>query len=219
MGLGAQLRRKLAKRAAEEIKAGMLVNLGIGIPSLIPDFLPESFPVTFHAENGIIGIGPSPEEGEEEAHLCNAGGFPVTLIPGGCYCDSAEAFGIIRSGRIDMTVLGALQVSEKGDLANWIVPGRSVPGMGGAMELAACAKKVIVLMSHTDNAGAPKLKQHCSLPLTAEGCVHMVITEIAVFERERDRLVLKEIFLPYTLRDVRSMTEAAFEVSEGLRFI
>ena len=142
MGLGVDFRNTIARRAAEEIRNGMVVNLGIGIPSLVPNHLPKSMMVMFHAENGITGMGPSPEKGKEDENLCNAGGFPVTLNQGGSYCDSAVAFGMIRRGRVDITILGSLQVSAQGDLANWIVPGKKVPGMGGAMELAASAGRI-----------------------------------------------------------------------------
>lgn len=219
MGLGTEIRDKMAKRAAEEIKDGMLVNLGIGIPSLVPNHLPEHHQVMFHSENGIIGIGSTPEAGEEDAHLCNAGGYPVTIRGGASYCDSASAFGIIRSGLIDVTILGALQVSGEGDLANWIVPGKRVPGMGGAMELAARAKKVIVLMNHLEKSGAPKLVKECSLPLTARKCVHTVITEQAVFTVTAEGLLLTDLFAPYTLIDIRENTDASFTISENLRYI
>jgi acetate CoA/acetoacetate CoA-transferase beta subunit len=219
MGLGTEVRERLAKRAAKEIKAGMLVNLGIGIPSLVPNHLPNDIPVMFHAENGIVGIGPTPEHGKEDAHLCNAGGYPVTLRPGGIYCDSAEAFGMIRSGRIDVTILGALQVSENGDLANWIVPGHRVPGMGGAMELAAKAKKVIVVMNHTDKAGNPKLVKSCQYPLTAKRCVNMIITEFGVFSVEPDGLVLTDLFAPFTVNELTAKTEATFTISDQLHII
>ncbi len=145
MGMGVEIRNRIAKRAAEEIKNGMIVNLGIGIPSLVPNHLPAGTNVMFHAENGITGMGPSPEKGKEDENLCNAGGFPVSIVKGASYCDSAIAFGMIRRGRVDMTILGSLEVSGKGDLANWIVPGKKVPGMGGAMELAQKAKKSLSL--------------------------------------------------------------------------
>src|SRR3954449_12196750 len=174
MGMGVDIRNQMAKRAAEEIQTGMMVNLGIGIPSLVPNHLSKEIRVMFHAENGITGMGPSPIKGEEDENLCNAGGFPVTLIRGGSYCDSAVAFGMIRRGRVDITILGSLQVSQYGDLANWIVPGKKVPGMGGAMELAQKAKKVIVVMNHCDKQGRPKIVTSCTLPLTSSACVHII---------------------------------------------
>ncbi|WP_042457527.1 3-oxoacid CoA-transferase subunit B [Neobacillus dielmonensis] len=219
MGLGIETRHRLAKRAAEEIKTGMVVNLGIGIPSLVPNHLPEDIKVMFHAENGIVGMGPSPNSGDEDENLCNAGGFPVTLNSGGSYCDSSIAFGIIRSGRIDLTILGSLQVSQSGDLANWIVPGKKVPGMGGAMELAQKAKKVIVLMNHCDKNGSPKIVEKCTLPLTSSGTVNMIVTELAVFQVTEAGLILTEIFPPFELETVRSKTEAVFQVSKNIRRI
>ncbi|WP_102274878.1 3-oxoacid CoA-transferase subunit B [Cytobacillus massiliigabonensis] len=206
MGLGIDVRNQIARRAAEEIKNGMVVNLGIGIPSLVPNHLPDYINVMFHAENGITGMGPSPKKGDEDENLCNAGGFPVTVVPGASYCDSAISFGMIRRGRVDMTILGSLEVSEKGDLANWIVPGKKVPGMGGAMELAQKAKKVIVLMNHVDKHGKPKIVKECSLPLTSARCVDLIITEMGVFEITTDGLHLKEIFSPYSFEDIRTKT-------------
>lgn len=199
MGLGIEIRNKMARRAAEEIQHGMVVNLGIGIPSLVPNHLPKNLLVMFHAENGITGMGPSPKKGEEDENLCNAGGFPVTLNIGGSYCDSSIAFGMIRRGKVDMTILGSLQVSERGDLANWIVPGKKVPGMGGAMELAQKAKKVVVLMNHCDKQGNPKIVKECTLPLTSAACVDLIITDLAVFQVNETGLVLTELFAPYDL--------------------
>ncbi|WP_028403212.1 3-oxoacid CoA-transferase subunit B [Ectobacillus panaciterrae] len=219
MGVGVDFRHKIAKRAAQEIKNGMLVNLGIGIPSLVPDHLPQDVHVMFHAENGIIGIGPSPAKGEEDENLCNAGGFPVTVLNGASYFDSATAFGIIRRGLLDVTILGALQVSEKGDLANWIVPGKRVPGIGGAMDLAQKARRVIVVMNHTDKSGSPKIVKECTLPLTSKRCVDVIITEMAVIEVVNDALVLKELMHPYTAEDVIQHTGAELVISKELKTI
>jgi acetate CoA/acetoacetate CoA-transferase beta subunit len=219
MGMGIDERNRMAKRAAEEIQNGMVVNLGIGIPSLVPNHLSREIQVMFHAENGITGMGPSPEKGKEDENLCNAGGFPVTLMSGGSYCDSAVAFGMIRRGRVDITVLGSLQVSQYGDLANWIVPGKKVPGMGGAMELAQKAKKVIVVMNHCDKNGYPKIVNTCSLPLTSSRCVDLIITEMAVFKVSHEGLLLSEIFAPYNLDSVVSKTGCEFKVSENIRNI
>ncbi|KOP83108.1 CoA transferase subunit B [Cytobacillus solani] len=210
MGLGIDVRNRIAKRAAEEIKNGMVVNLGIGIPSLVPNHLPDDINVMFHAENGITGMGPSPKKGEEDENLCNAGGFPVTVVSGASYCDSAISFGMIRRGRVDMTILGSLEVSENGDLANWIVPGKKVPGMGGAMELAQKAKKVIVLMNHVDKQGKPKIVKECSLPLTSARCVDLIITEMGVFEVTNNGLHLKEIFPPYSFEEIKTNTGCDF---------
>lgn len=219
MGLGAETRRRIAKRAAEEITYGMIVNLGIGIPTLVADYLRPELGVMLHTENGILGMGPSPEEGMEDGHLSNAGGYPVTLIQGASYFDSATAFGIIRKGYLDMTILGALEVSEQGDIANWIVPGKRVPGMGGAIDLAQKAKKVIVLMNHTNKDGGSKIVQRCTLPLTVQKGAHMIITEMAVFHVNEDHLELIEIMHPYTLDEIEKATEATFKVSPTLTTI
>jgi acetate CoA/acetoacetate CoA-transferase beta subunit len=219
MGMGIDIRNRMAKRAAEEIHEGMVVNLGIGIPSLVPNHLADDLPVLFHAENGIVGMGANPLNGMEDENLCNAGGFPVTLVKGGSYCDSSIAFAMIRRGRVDLTILGSLQVSQKGDLANWIVPGKKVPGMGGAMELAQKAKKVIVLMNHCDKNGKSKIVQACSLPLTSKECVDIIITEMAVFKFIEKKLWLTEIFTPFDIGNVRKKTDAHFELFEKLRKI
>lgn len=216
MGLGAEARNRLAKRAAAEICDGMLVNLGIGIPSLVPNHLRADHQVMFHAENGIVGMGSSPAKGLEDEHLCNAGGLPITIREGASFCDSTISFGMIRRGRVDVTILGALEVSEFGDLANWIVPGKRVPGMGGAMELAAKAKKVIVLMEHSDRNGISKLVKNCTLPLTAKRCVHMVITELGVFSVTPEGLLLTDLFTPMTIEEVKNRTEAYVHVSSKL---
>lgn len=219
MGMGIDVRNRMAKRAAEEITSGMVVNLGIGIPSLVPNHLPRKTKVMFHAENGIVGMGESPEKGEEDENLCNAGGFPVTVIPGSSYCDSAVAFGMIRRGRIDLTILGSLQISRKGDLANWIVPGKKVPGMGGAIELAQKARKVAVLMSHTDKKGIPKIVESCTLPLTAASCVDLVITDLAVFHINEGSMILSELFAPHTLPEIKAKTACEFSIAEEIRII
>ncbi|MBO0958301.1 CoA transferase subunit B [Neobacillus sp. MM2021_6] len=219
MGMGVDVRNQMAKRAAEEIKSRMVVNLGIGIPSLVPNHLSKETMVMFHAENGITGMGPSPNKGEEDANLCNAGGFPVTLTGGGSYCDSAISFGMIRRGRVDITILGSLQVSRYGDLANWIVPGKKVPGMGGAMELAQKAKKVIVVMNHCDKHGNPKILPSCTLPLTSGRCVDLIITDLAVFEVSSDGLLLTELFAPYNLENVVNKTGCEFKQAETVREI
>ncbi|AXN37195.1 MULTISPECIES: 3-oxoacid CoA-transferase subunit B [Peribacillus] len=219
MGLGTKVRNRLAKRAAAEISNGMLVNLGIGIPSLVPNHLLNDHRVMFHAENGLVGIGSSPKKGKEDPHLCNAGGLPITIREGASYCDSTIAFGMIRRGRVDITILGALQVSELGDLANWNVPGKRVPGMGGAMELAAKAKKVIVLMEHTDKIGMSKLVKECTLPLTAKECVHMIITELGVFSVTPEGLLLTDLFENSSIEEIRNQTEASFTVSKNIHIL
>ncbi|MGD6815879.1 3-oxoacid CoA-transferase subunit B [Metabacillus sp. 84] len=217
MVMGTEAKLKIAKRAALEVKKGMVLNLGIGIPSLVPNFLPAGFPVMIQAENGILGIGPEPPRGKEEWELCNAAGFPVTAVKGASYFDSATAFGMIRNGSVDLTILGSLQVSERGDLANWIVPGRTIPGMGGAMELAQKVRKVIVVMSHTDKDGRPKLVRNCTLPLTAKKCVSRIITDMAVIDVTESGLLLKEILEPYTLEEVTKDTEAPLCISKELK--
>lgn len=219
MGMGIDVRNKMAKRAAEEISSGMVVNLGIGIPSLVPNHLPNDMNVMFHAENGIVGMGESPEIGHEDENLCNAGGFPVTVLPGSSFCDSAVAFGMIRRGRVDLTILGSLQVSKNGDLANWIVPGKKVPGMGGAMELAQKARKVAVLMNHTDKNGNPKIVDSCTLPLTASNCVDLVVTDLAVFKIIDSSLILAERFAPYTIAEITAKTACDFSIAEDIRVI
>lgn len=208
MGMGIETRQMIARRAAREIQDGMTVNLGIGIPTLVADYIPNEMNVMFHTENGILGMGGSPKKGEEDGNLSNAGGYPVTLIKGASYFDSATAFGIIRRGYLDITILGALEVSQKGDIANWIVPGKRVPGMGGAIDLAQKAKKVIVVMNHTSKDGKSKIVQECSLPLTVQKGAHMIITEMAVMEIRNEALYLSEIMPGYSLEEVIEKTDA-----------
>lgn len=217
MALGMNERIQIAKRAAAEIKSGMTVNLGIGIPSLVSDFLGEDVHVFFHAENGVLGMGPSPEKGKEDPLLCNAAGFPVTLQKGGSYFDSLTAFGMIRSGLLDVTILGGLEVSSEGDLANWIIPGKRVPGIGGGMELAQKAKKVIVLMSHVNKKGEPKILQKCTLPLTARKCVDLIITDMAVINVTKEGLLLQEVMGRYTVEDVVKNTGAPLKIADDLQ--
>ncbi|MDM5154840.1 CoA transferase subunit B [Bacillus sp. DX1.1] len=219
MGMGVEVRDKIAKRAAKEIQNGMIVNLGIGIPSLVPNHLPEDMHVMFHAENGIVGMGPTPNKGSEDENLCNAAGLPTSLITGASYFDSCTAFGIIRKGLLDLTILGSLQVSEHGDLANWIVPGKRVPGIGGAMDLAQKAKRVVVVMNHVDKYGNAKIVSECTLPLTSKKCVDVIITDMAVMEVTPEGLVLQELMSPYTVEDVKQHTEASFRVSSSLLVI
>ncbi|QWC24971.1 3-oxoacid CoA-transferase subunit B [Bacillus haikouensis] len=213
------IKNKLAKRAAREVREGMTVNLGIGIPSLVPNHLPSGYGAVFQSENGIVGIGAAPPKGKEDENLCNAGGFPVSLVNGGSYTDSAVSFAMIRRGKIDLTILGSLQVSEKGDLANWIIPGKKVPGMGGATELSSKAKRVIVLMTHLDKHNTSKLVKECTLPLTAKQCVSMIITDRGVFSINQGRLILVEIFRPYTLKEIKDYTDADFVTSPDLLYI
>lgn len=197
----------IARRVAREIKPGMLVNLGIGLPSLVASHLPANSGVYFQAENGVIGLGARPPEGMEDPYLTDAGGGFVTAVPGAAAIDSAMSFGLIRGGHLDMTVLGGLQVDTRGYLANWMVPGKMVPGMGGAMDLVAGAKRVIVAMIHTAN-GRPKIVRECTLPLTALRRVSLIVTEMAVIEPTDEGLVLREIGPGLTVADVQAATEA-----------
>lgn len=219
MGMGVDIRNQMANRAAKEIQSGMIVNLGIGIPSLIPNHISKEVEVLFHAENGVLGMGPSPRKGEEDPTLCNAAGYPVTTVRGASYFDSAIAFGIIRSGYLDMTFLGGLEVSEDGDLANWIVPGKRVPGIGGAMELAQKAKKVVVLMNHLNKDGEPKIVKQCSFPLTARRCVSLIITDMAVIEVTSSGLLLKEVIAPHTIEDVIAATGAELTIADRVKVL
>ncbi len=212
MGMGAEARKLIAQRAAREVTYGMMVNLGIGIPTLVADFIPNSLDVMLHTENGILGMGGSPEQGKEDGNLSNAGGYPVTIQSGASFFDSAEAFGMVRRGHLDLTILGALEVSGRGDIANWIVPGKRVPGMGGAIDLAQKAKKVIVLMSHTTKDGQPKIVKECSLPLTVKEGAHMIITERAVMRIDQGELFLLEVMPGYSVDDVLGATEADVNV-------
>ncbi|MFD2131989.1 3-oxoacid CoA-transferase subunit B [Pseudogracilibacillus auburnensis] len=216
MGVGISVRDMIAKRAAEEIEDGMVVNLGIGMPTLVANHLPAHINVMFHAENGVLGTGPTPVKGEEDENLCNAGGLPITVVPGASYFDSTYAFSIIRRGLLDVTILGAFEVSEKGDLANWIVPKKIVSGMGGAIELAQKAKKVIVLMNHVDKKGNPKIVSECTLPLTAKRCVDVIITDMAVIEVSQEGLHLIEVMEPFTVEQVVKSTEAKLIIAEHL---
>lgn len=206
----------IARRVAKELKDGDVVNLGIGLPTMVANYVPQDVSVYFQSENGFIGLGPVPEAGSEDPNIVNAGAQCVTILPGGIFFDSATSFGIIRGGHVDITVLGALQVDEKGNLANWMIPGKMVPGMGGAMDLVTGAKKVIVAMEHTAK-GSPKILKECTLPLTAKGKVSLIITELGVFEVHENGLILTELNPEYSLDDIKAGTEADFIVSEDLK--
>lgn len=208
----------IAKRVAKELKDGDVVNLGIGLPTLVANYVPSDIEITLQSENGFVGMGPAPKEGEEDPYLVNAGGKFTTLNPGGAFFNSADSFVIIRGGHVDVTVLGALEVDEKGNLANWMVPGKMVPGMGGAMDLVTGAKKVIVAMNHTAK-GEHKILKECKLPLTAVNAVDLIVTEMAVMEVTEKGLVLKEINPEYTVEEVQEATGATLIVSEDLKEI
>ncbi len=206
----------IAKRVAKELNDGDVVNLGIGLPTLVANYIPEGIEITLQSENGFLGMGPAAEKGKEDPYLVNAGGIHVTINPGGAFFDSATSFLIIRGGHVDATVLGALEVDEKGNLANWMVPGKMVPGMGGAMDLVTGAKKVIVAMNHTAK-GSHKILKECTLPLTAVNAVDLIITEMGVMEVTNKGLVLTEINPAYTVEDVQNATGATLIISENLK--
>ncbi len=211
-----EMREVIAKRAAKELHNGDVVNLGIGIPTLIPNYLPEGVEVTLQTENGAMGMGPTPAEGEEDKNLINAGGGYITLEPGACTFDSATSFAIIRGGHVNVSFLGALQVDEKGNLANWIIPGKMAPGMGGAMDLVVGAKRVILTMEHTQK-GNHKILKECTLPLTAAGQVNMIITEMGVMDITPEGIVLREIHPEFTVEQVQEATGATLIIDPNLK--
>lgn len=209
-------RELIIKRVAKELQDGDIVNLGIGMPTMVANYIPEGMDITLQSENGFLGLGPAPEEGEEDPMIVNAGGMPVTIQPGGMFFDSATSFMIIRGGHVDVTVLGALQVDQKGNLANWMIPGKMVPGMGGAMDLVVGAKKVIVAMEHTAK-GSHKILKECTLPLTAAGQVNLIITEMGVMEVTTEGLVLREIAEDVTLEQIKEATGAELIIPSDLK--
>ena len=212
-------RDQMAMRAAQELRDGYYVNLGIGIPTLVANFIPPGIEVVLQSENGMLGMGPFPYEGEEDPDRINEGKQSITELLGTAYFSSAESFGMIRGGHIDLTILGAMEVSEQGDLANWMIPGKLVKGMGGAMDLVAGVKRVVVVMEHTNKVGESKVLPACTLPLTGQRCVNMVITDLAVFEVENGGLVLKELAPEVTVEEVTAKTAARFTVSDRLQSV
>ena len=209
----------IAKRIAQELQNGYYVNLGIGIPTLVANYIPEGMEVVLQSENGLLGMGPFPFEGEEDADLINAGKQTITTVPGSAFFDSSTSFAMIRSGRVDLTVLGAMEVAQNGDIANWKIPGKMVKGMGGAMDLVASAKNIIVAMQHTSRSGASKLLKECTLPITGLACVKKIVSNLGVFEIKNNQFHLLERAEDVSIEEIKASTEGALSIADDVKII
>lgn len=212
-------KQQIAQRIAKELKDGFYVNLGIGIPTLVANYIPEGIDVVLQSENGLLGMGPFPYEGEEDADLINAGKQTITTLPGSVFFDSAASFGMIRAGKVDLTVLGAMEVADNGDIANWKIPGKMVKGMGGAMDLVAAAKNIIVAMQHTNRAGESKLLSKCTLPLTGVNCITKVVTDLGVFDITEDGFVCIEYAPGVSIEEIKEKTEGRLTIADDVKEI